>query len=487
MPSEHLKRRTFAIISHPDAGKTTLTEQLLKASGHIRVAGMVRAKRSGRFTVSDWMDIERERGISVTSTAIRLTLHDRVINILDTPGHQDFSEDTLRTLLAADFSVMVLDCSKGVEPQTIKLFEVCALRGIPVISFINKIDLPSKDYFDLFDELQSVLGIEPSPMNLPNGTGLNFRGICALDDPELPRESLELRELTSKFDVQKFLAGKQTPVFWGSAIKGIGVSELFDFILSSDLYPKPQRVLLNGAEKVLDPGGDVFVGFVFKVQSNINKNFRSRTAFLKVLSGELERHDSYYNPRLKTFLRASRIYSLFGQRMETVDKSFAGDVVGLNLTDDIKLGDILVGDKIDFAFPGFPTFAPQVIASITPQSTADRKSFDKGMQFFTDEGLLMELEDVETRSKLYGAVGKLQLDVCQRRLKDEFNVSATVEITSFTSSLFVDTVDWSKLKLPAGAKVFRSRLGLLVAFLDLWQERFFRANNQCKSESILLT
>lgn len=487
MSLDYLKRRTFAIISHPDAGKTTLTEQLLKASGHIRVAGMVRAKRSGKFTVSDWMDIERERGISVTSTAIRLILNDRVVNILDTPGHQDFSEDTLRTLLAADFAVMVLDCSKGVEPQTIKLFEVCALRGIPIISFINKLDLPSKDYFDLFDELQNVLGIEPSPLNLPKGNGPDFAGICNLDDPEAPKESAELRELTPEFNTDKFLQGKQTPVFWGSAIKGIGVQELFDFILSSNLHPRPQTLITDGAEKVVHPGDEVFVGFVFKIQSNINKNFRSRTAFLKVLSGELERHDTYYNPRLKANLRASRIYSLFGQRMETVDRSFAGDVVGLNLTDDIKLGDVLVGEKIDLSFPGFPTFAPQVFATITPKSTADRKSFDKAMQFFTDEGLLLELEDVETKTKVYGAVGKLQLEVCEQRLRDEFGVTVSIEMLNLTSSLFVSEQNPAALKLPAGARLFQSRLGLLAGFLDHWQERFFKANNKCKSESIALT
>ncbi len=486
--SEVKKRRTFAIISHPDAGKTTLTEQILKASGYIRVAGMVRAKKSGKFTISDWMDIEKERGISVSSSAIRVEYGGRVINILDTPGHEDFSEDTLRTLLAADFAVMVIDSSKGVETQTIKLFEVCSIRGIPIITFMNKLDLPSKDFLELIDEINKVLGIQAACYNYPSGSGVDFVGVYNDFNENLSQEIKDLFELTDKPNIEKFLKGEQTLIFWGSAIKNIGVQELFQFLINSELFPQPQKLIIDGKETLINPFHSEFVGFVFKIQSNIDKNYRSRTVFAKILSGKLDRQESYFVPRKQQFIKASRLYSMFGQRMETLDVSFAGDVIGLSSGDDIKLGDVITDTRKDIKYPGFPTFAPQVFALISAPSPSSRKAFDKAIQFYTDESLIQSFVDIETGQTVFGAVGKLQFDVVEARMQKEFNIQIKIEYLPFKHSVFCSlNQDLSKINLPSGCKIFRGKDRYVIAFIEAWQERYFKSNNPIKTEALILT
>lgn len=471
LEAEVKRRRTFAIISHPDAGKTTLTEKLLLYSGMIRTAGMVRARKSGKQASSDWMALEQERGISITASAMQFEYQGAVINVLDTPGHQDFSEDTYRTLTAADSAIMVIDAAKGVETQTRKLFAVCALRGIPVLTFINKMDLPGQDPFDLLSELEEVLGIEASPHNWPIGSGQEFRGVaeCAskklhlfkktaaggsqqahsetisfedavngkvIDSEQLEKLRYELElldEAGNNFTEERFLAGKVTKVFFGSALTNFGLEPFFDSFVRIAPCPSPRVVdLPDGEEGIVDPRDPSFSGFVFKIQANMDPRHRDSMAFVRVCSGSFERDSSVIHHRTGKSIRLSRAHRMFAGERDTIDAAYPGDIVGL-----INPGAITIGDTIStkggFNFKPLPRFSPEVVARIRPKEVIKRKSFDNGMQRLGQEGAVQVLAPLDDPfpDPLIAAVGQLQFEVLQYRLKSEYNVDTILEILPY--------------------------------------------------------
>jgi peptide chain release factor 3 len=453
--AEVRRRRTFAIISHPDAGKTTLTEKLLLYAGCLDVAGMVRGRRNQRAVTSDWMALERQRGISITSTALSVDYQGVRVNLLDTPGHEDFSEDTYRTLMAADSAVMVLDATKGVEPQTEKLFQVCARRGIPILTFVNKLDRPGGDPLGILSEIERVLGIAASPLNWPVGLGRDFRGLCdretrevtlfdpdargslvvptttcRLDDPhdtllsasdrEQLQGDLDLLDVAgAPFDHDRFLQGQVTPVFFGSALTNYGVEAFFDAFLRLGPPPGARRAE-GGAVPVDRPE---FAGFIFKLQANMDPKHRDRVAFLRVCSGRFERDMEVTNARTGTKLRLARSHRLFAQGRETTDEAFPGDVVGLNSTGDLRLGDTLYAGP-PVCYEPLPEFPPECFARLDCADTGRRKQFDRGLFQLVEEGAVRVL--VSTRPgvrELYlAAVGTLQFDVVQARLESEYGV-----------------------------------------------------------------
>ena len=465
--AEAARRRTFAIISHPDAGKTTLTEKLLLYSGMIRTAGMVRARKSGKQASSDWMALEQERGISITASAMQFEYLDAVINVLDTPGHQDFSEDTYRTLTAADSAIMVLDAAKGVEVQTRKLFAVCALRGIPVLTFINKMDLPGQDPFDLIAELEEVLGIEASPHNWPIGSGKEFRGVAecstkdvylfkktaaggsqhaqvqkisydeALTGGELSQELTErlaydlelLQEAGNKFTMERFLAGKVTKVFFGSALTNYGLEPFFESFVKIAPPPAPRPVDLDtGGQGLISPDDPEFSGFVFKIQANMDPRHRDSMAFVRVCSGKFERDSVVKHHRTGKTLRLSRTHRMFAGERDTVEIAYPGDIVGV-----INPGAVTIGDTIStkggFNFKPLPKFSPEVVARIRPSEVVKRKAFDSGMLRLGQEGAVQVLTSMEDASPdpLIAAVGQLQFEVLQYRLQHEYGVGTYLD------------------------------------------------------------
>nr|MBP9839313.1 peptide chain release factor 3 [Pseudomonadota bacterium] len=410
-------RRTFAIISHPDAGKTTLTEKLLLYSGMIRTAGMVRGRKGGKAASSDWMSMEQERGISITASAMQFKYKDALINVLDTPGHQDFSEDTYRTLTAADSAVMVIDASKGVEAQTKKLFAVCRMRNIPVLTFINKMDLPARDAFELMEEVEQVLGVQAAPINWPVGYGKEFCGVtdCAtkevilfsrselggaakaevkkvplaelLDEGRIPKKVAEqlqyelelLSEAGNQFNQQDFLAGNVTPVFFGSAITNFGVEPFFDNFVK--LAPSPIARTADkpdGSEELIDPSARPFSAHVFKIQANMNPRHRDSMAFMRVCSGKFDREIPVKHHRLGKEIKLSRSHSMQAGERSTIDYAYAGDIIGA-----INPGTFSIGDTVSieggFDFKPLPQFPPEVMAQIRLVDVGKRKSFDKGI------------------------------------------------------------------------------------------------------------
>ncbi len=464
---ESERRRTFAIISHPDAGKTTLTEKLLLYAGMIRTAGMVHGRKQGTKVSSDWMHMERERGISITASAMQFAYKDNIINVLDTPGHQDFSEDTYRTLTAADSAVMVIDAAKGIETQTRKLFEVCRMRGIPILTFVNKMDLHGEDPFHLVAEVEEVLGIDASPVNWPIGMGKTFRGVadcntaeitlfekaakagsakaiatsCSLQDAlssgtideevaeKLGYELDLLKEAGNPFSREKFLAGTNTPVFFGSALTNFGVEPFFDAF--ADLAPCPGIRTADtpaGEEILIDPVKNKFSGFVFKVQANMDKKHRDSMAFIRVCSGRFERDLLIKHQASGKDIRLSRSHSMFGGERTTLDTAYPGDIIGV-----VNPGVFAIGDTVSldggFKFKPLPKFPPEVIAQIRPKDLMKRKSFDKGMRQFANEGTVLVLEGKtsHTSQPLVAAVGRLQFEVLQHRLKEEYNVDTELD------------------------------------------------------------
>jgi len=465
LESEVARRRSFAIISHPDAGKTTLTEKILLYAGAIELAGAVRGRKSQRHVVSDWMDIERERGISVSSAALEFELDGCRITLLDTPGHQDFSEDTYRTLFAVDSVVMVIDAAKGVETQTRKLFEVCRLRRLPVLTFVNKLDQPGRDPLELLHEIEQVLGIAAAPVNWPIGSGDRFRGVFDLDggqvrlyersvkgayraplrvsnetDPalveaigetaqrELADTTALLREAGTPFDAAEYLAGRQTPVLFGSALSNFGLEPLLEAL--TRLAPPPQpRMTDRGAVLPVAPG---FSGFVFKIQANMNRRHRDRVAFVRVCSGRLVKDMTVINARLGAPLRVSRPYRFFGGVREILDVAYPGDVVGL-----VNPGQFAIGDTI---YAGEPVLYPPV-----PRFPAEHfgvarlvgvrfKQLESGVRELEEEGLMQVVYPVYGRREpILGVVGPLQLDVVEARLKQEYNAECRVEHLKYTA------------------------------------------------------
>jgi peptide chain release factor 3 len=476
------RRRTFAIISHPDAGKTTLTEKLLLYAGAIELAGAVRGRKTRRHATSDWMDLEQQRGISITAAALEFELDGYHVTLLDTPGHQDFSEDTYRTLLAVDSVVMVLDAAKGVEAQTLKLFDVCRTRRIPVLTFVNKLDQPSRDPFDLMDELERVLGIAAAPMNWPLGDGIDFHGVYDLErralllyerhgggvrgapvavthpgDPLVEtmvgsRRQQELAEAVeiisgagTRFDAAAYRDGGQTPVFFGSALQDFGVEPFLKSLLA--LAPGPGvRMTDAGIVAPTDPG---FSGFVFKIQANMNPRHRDRVAFFRVCSGRLTKDMLAEHERLGTTLRLSRVYRFFGRDRETVPEAYAGDVVGLVNPSRLAIGDTLyAGTRV--RFPPIPFFPPERFATLRPADVR-HKRFNEAVQQLAEEGLLQVfLPRTGPRHPIVGVVGALQFDVIQARMASEYGIPCQVDPLPHVAARWPVPVrsDAALLKLP---------------------------------------
>lgn len=519
--AEVSSRRTFAIISHPDAGKTTLTEKLLLYSGMIRTAGMVRARKGGKSTSSDWMALEQERGISISASAMQFPYKDAVINVLDTPGHQDFSEDTYRTLTAADSAIMVLDAAKGVETQTRKLFAVCAMRKIPILTFINKMDLPGLDPLDLLHVLEEALGIAASPLNWPIGSGRNFVGVVEvatkqvhlfakaekggaqraiiktfpLDelseshgvDPELikkAKEDLELlAEAGNPFTLEAFLAAKVTPVFFGSALTNFGIEPFFDNFVK--LAPPPRAysaTFTSGSHKgestKIDPIEKSFSGYVFKIQANMNPKHRDSMAFLRVCSGIFERDIVVKHHRMGKDVRLSRSYSMAGQDRETTDVAYPGDIVGC-----INPGVFAIGDTVSldggFDFPPMPQFPPEIVGQLRPLDILRHKAFEKGIHQISHEGTVQILRSYENPQAppYVAAVGKLQFEVLQYRLENEYNVRTELSTLPYRYSAYVEG-DPTNMRRPSSSFLALDASGrVIMLFTSEWEKNFTREKN----------
>ncbi len=473
------KRRTFAIISHPDAGKTTLTEKLLLYGGAIHLAGSVKSRRAARHATSDWMALEKERGISISTSVLQFDYQDRHYNLLDTPGHNDFSEDTYRTLAAADCAVMLIDCVKGVEPQTIKLFEVCRMRGIPIVTFINKVDRPGKAPLDLLDEIEQVLGIPCTPMTWPVGMGPRFKGVFSRDtktffrfsegenighkaemevssltDPVLAEElgDEQLKELQDElelldaagnaFDNEAFLAGKVTPVFFGSAMNNFGVEPFLARF--QDLCPSPRTRITNGVEIPAD--ADYFTGFVFKIQANMDPQHRDRIAFVRICSGKFVRGMDVRHVRTKKKLTLSRSLNFLAQERVTVDEAYSGDIVGVWDPGVLRIGDALSTGP-DVEFEGIPRFSPEHFVRVRSADPMKRKQLKKGLEELSDEGAVLLLFDRDENDPepILGTVGPLQFDVVQFRLKSEYGVAALFDRLPYNYARWIEETETKKL------------------------------------------
>ncbi len=477
---EIARRRTFAIISHPDAGKTTLTEKLLLYAGAIELAGAVRGSKTQRHAVSDWMEMEQQRGISISAAALEFELEGYHVTLLDTPGHQDFSEDTYRTLLAVDSVVMVLDAAKGVEPQTLKLFEVCRSRGLPVLTFINKLDQPARDPFELLDQIERVLGISAAPMNWPLGDGVDFRGVYDLEaksvllyerqergrkttpvavaapgDPEVEelvgaqrqKELIDAIEIITgagtRFDPEMYRGARHTPLFFGSALNDFGVEPFLHALLALAPSPGP-RASDAGSVEPADPN---LSGFVFKIQANMNPRHRDRVAFVRVCSGRLAKDMLVVNARLDTQLRLSRVYRFFGRDRETVPEAFPGDVVGLVNPGRMAIGDtIYAGRRV--VFPPIPQFPSEQFAILRPADVR-HKRFDEAVEQLAEEGLLQVFMPISgTRHPIVGVIGSLQLDVIEARMSSEYGIRCALDRLPHVAARWPVRPDARSLALP---------------------------------------
>lgn len=493
LAAEISRRRTFAIISHPDAGKTTLTEKLLLYGNAIQLAGNVRARRSQSHTTSDWMAMERERGISITSTVLQFPYQQHIINLLDTPGHQDFSEDTYRTLMAADSAVMVLDAAKGVEAQTVKLFEVCRRRGIPVFTFINKMDRPVEDTLGLLDEVESVLAMEPVPINWPLGDGPSFLGvynrvteqvhlfnrtlrnetaasetITTLHDSRLPAglsdgrlaeffANIELLDgLDLTFDHARFLRGQQTPVYFGSALTNFGVRLFLDDFIR---YAPPPGVYHSDAGPV-HPQQAAFSGFVFKIQANMDPRHRDSVAFVRICSGRFERGMNITQADSGASLRLSRSYKFFADDRETVEDAYAGDIIGIPGSRHFAIGDTLTAGE-RFCFDPIPRFAPEYFARLINQDISKYKQFNKGLSQLDREGVVQVLYELgaQRREPILAVVGVLQFEVMQARLQNEYGVTTTLEPLPFQVACWLEGPDEQIARLPRSESLMHAQDG----------------------------
>lgn len=508
-------RRTFAIISHPDAGKTTLTEKLLLYSGLLRTAGMVRGGKGRRVATSDWMSMEQERGISITASAMQFPYKDVLLNVLDTPGHQDFSEDTYRTLTAADCAVMVIDAAKGVEKQTRKLFEVCRLRGIPVLTLINKMDMPGRDPLDLMQEVEEVLQIHSSPLNWPIGSGRDFQGVVDLraneallftktapggaqkaDITRIPlndqalikhcgetlvktvKDELDLLTLAGNpFSEEAFLKGDVTPVFFASALTNFGLEPFFDTFVEIAPCPHDRPAKNKGAEITIDPVKTPFSAYVFKIQANMDKRHRDSMAFLRVCSGHFERDLLVHHERLNKEIRLSRPHGMVAGERTTVDDAYPGDVIGV-----INPGLFIIGDSVSanggIVFPPLPQFQPEVFARIQPKDVGRRKSFDKGVLQLIEEGTIQRLMPFDTFSEaIFAAVGQLQFDVLQYRLRDEYLVETHMTPLSYTCSAWLVGDVTTFQKTSHSILVYDRLERPLVLFTGQWEKEYAQQQN----------
>ena len=502
------RRRTFAIISHPDAGKTTLTEKFLLYGGAINLAGSVKGKATARHAVSDWMEIEKQRGISVTSSVLQFEYGGYCINILDTPGHQDFSEDTYRTLMAADSAVMVIDASKGVEAQTRKLFKVCVMRKIPIFTFINKMDRDANDTFELLDDIEKELGIATCPMNWPIGSGKAFKGVydrekkCVItysdtekgtkegEATEIPLEEadrltgfvgedlkeklLEEIELldgaSAEFDLKEVQAGILTPVFFGSALTNFGVEDFLQHFLKMTTTPLPRR-----ADKgMIDPVENDFSAFVFKIQANMNKAHRDRIAFMRICSGKFDADMEVRHVQGGRIMRLSQPQQIMANDRKILQEAYAGDIIGVFDPGVFSIGDTLCMPKEQFEYEGIPTFAPEHFARVRQVDTMKRKQFVKGISQIAQEGAIQIFQEFNTGMEeiIVGVVGVLQFDVLKFRLENEYNVEIKLEPLPYEHIRWIENweeIDLTKLVGTSDMKKVRDLKGNpLLLFVNSW-------------------
>lgn len=514
--SDIKKRRTFAIISHPDAGKTTLTEKFLLYGGAINLAGSVKGRKTAKHAVSDWMEIEKERGISVTSSVMQFNYDGYCINILDTPGHQDFSEDTYRTLMAADSAVMVIDGSKGVEAQTIKLFKVCVMRGIPIFTFVNKMDREANDPFELVDEIETVLGIRTCPINWPIGSGKNFKGVydrqtekitrfiaanngqkevdtieASLGDSNLDEiigkenhdkliEDIELLDGASdEFDLEKVREGKLSPVFFGSALTNFGVETFLKHFLDMTTAPLPRR----SNEGVIDPFSSDFSAFVFKIQANMNKAHRDRIAFMRICSGKFEAGIEVYHVQGGRKIRLSQPQQMMAQERHIVEEAYAGDIIGVFDPGIFSIGDTLCSNNKKFEYEGIPTFAPEHFAKVRQVDTMKRKQFIKGIEQIAQEGAIQIFQEFNTGMEeiIVGVVGVLQFDVLKYRLESEYGVEIRMDQLAYEHIRWIKNkgIDVSRLSVTSDTKKIKDLKGNpLLIFIHPWSIRTVLERNE---------
>ena len=505
--NEIKKRRTFAIISHPDAGKTTLTEKFLLYGGAINQAGSVKGKATAKHAVSDWMEIEKERGISVTSSVLQFNYGGYCINILDTPGHQDFSEDTYRTLMAADSAVMVIDASKGVEAQTRKLFKVCVMRHIPIFTFINKLDREAKDTFELLDDIEKELGIATCPINWPIGSGKEFKGVydrakrevelfsdtkkgtamgevkmIPIDAPETEEligsdakdilaDEIELLDgAAAEFDQELVDKGQLSPVFFGSALTNFGVETFLKHFLKMTTSPLPRK----SDHGEIDPMTEKdFSAFVFKIQANMNKAHRDRIAFMRICSGEFEAGMSVYHVQGGKDVRLSQPQQMMASERKMIDKAYGGDIIGVFDPGIFSIGDTLTTSKEKFAYEGIPTFAPEHFARVRQVNTMKRKQFIKGINEIAQEGAIQIFQEFNTGMEevIVGVVGTLQFDVLNYRLQHEYNVEIRLEKLPYEYIRWIENteIDLENLRGTSDMKKIKDLKGRpLLLFINSW-------------------
>ncbi len=503
------RRRTFAIISHPDAGKTTLTEKLLLYTGAVNQAGAVRVHKNQRSSTSDWMEMEKQRGISITSTVLQFEYEDCIFNLLDTPGHRDFSEDTYRTLMAVDSAIMVLDSAKGIEPQTKKLFEVCRQRQLPILTFINKLDHVGREPLELLDEIEQVLSLRVAPMNWPIGSGSGFQGVYDLQnhqvllferttrgkfrapvkvtnlyDPileqtlganayqQLKDDAELLAGAGAPFDKDDFLSGALTPVFFGSALNNFGVEPFLEALLKIAPSPRARESNIGSIE----PTNEAFSGIVFKIQANMDPQHRDSLAFMRVCSGKFEKDMMVNHPRLGRKIRITRPHRLFARERETVDEAYPGDVIGLSNPGTFVIGDTVTsGDPFNYA--PIPPFQPECFAVLRNISMEKFKQFNKGVDQLRQEGVVqvMYSADQLRREPILGAVGELQFEVIVARLQAEYNVETVIERLPYSIACWVDgdeteirTIRWSSVSM----RLLDYDKRLVVLLDSIWQLRY---------------
>ena len=509
------KRRTFAIISHPDAGKTTLTEKFLLYGGAINLAGSVKGRKAARHAVSDWMEIEKERGICVTSSVMQFNYQGYCINILDTPGHQDFSEDTYRTLMAADSAVMVIDGSKGVEAQTIKLFKVCVMRGIPIFTFINKMDREANDPFELIDEIENVLGIRTCPINWPIGSGKNFKGVydrqtktisrffagdnghkVDAEEVELGSEKLDdligaanhqqlLEEIelldgaADEYDLERIQAGKLSPVFFGSALTNFGVETFLQHFLDMTTAPLPRK----SDEGEISPFSEDFSAFVFKIQANMNKAHRDRIAFMRICSGKFDAGMEVYHVQGGKKIRLTQPQQMMADERHHVAEAYAGDIIGVFDPGIFSIGDTLCTASHKFQYEGIPTFAPEHFAKVRQVDTMKRKQFIKGIEQIAQEGAIQIFQEYNTGMEeiIVGVVGVLQFDVLKFRLENEYNVEIRLENLPYEHIRWIThkEIDVASLSVTSDTKKIKDLKGNpLLIFAHPWSIKTVEERNE---------
>lgn len=510
------RRRTFAIISHPDAGKTTLTEKFLLYGGAIRSAGSVKSRRSAKYAVSDWMEIEKQRGISVTSSVLQFEYDDFCINILDTPGHQDFSEDTYRTLMAADSAVMVIDCSKGVEDQTKKLFQVCKMRGIPIFTFINKMDRMGKDPFDLLEDIENVLGIRSCPVNWPIGSGKNFKGVFNRHENQIEvfndgnhgqsiaetitgdltddkftdilgeslheqlKSDIELLDIAGdNFDLEEVLNGNLTPVFFGSALTNFGVEPFLKSFLDITTPPKARPSNLGD----IKPETTNFSGFIFKIQANMNPAHRDRIAFLRICSGKFDKGMVVNHVQKNKKVKLAQPQQFVARDRVIVDSAYPGDIIGIHDPGIFNIGDTLCEDGSQLEYAGIPQFAPEHFARISTTNSLKRKQFLKGITQLAEEGAIQVYKrpNIGMEELIIGVVGVLQFEVLEYRLKNEYGVEVSKQLLPFRYIRWIanEDIDTSDLSLTMDSMLVENKNAQpVLLFQNEWSIRHILERNK---------